>query len=117
MTDHIVCLTNKTGMNHIKELIDKNSWEKVIVITTEEMAGVFNPQNEVNMFIINSAMTTKELAADLIQKLKGNVNGMEVALNLFSGTGKEHMAILSALLKIGMGIRLVKQGKDGFEEL
>ena len=49
-------------------------------------------------------------------KLKDKVNG-EIALNLISGTGKEHMAILSALLKLGVGIRLVALTKDGVEEL
>jgi len=40
-----------------------------------------------------------------------------VALNLVSGNGKEHMAILSALLKLGIGVRLMAVTKDGVREL
>jgi hypothetical protein len=49
--------------------------------------------------------------------LKDKIKGTEVALNLVSGTGKEHMAILAALLKLGVGIRLVALTKEGFKEI
>ena len=42
---------------------------------------------------------------------------MEVAVNIVSGNGKEHMAIISALLKLGVGIRLMAVTKDGVREL
>jgi len=34
-----------------------------------------------------------------------------------SGSGKEHMALLSALLKLGLGIRLVSFTNNGIKEL
>ena len=39
----------------------------------------------------------------------------EVAVTLASGTGKEHMALISALLSIPVGIRLVVYTKDGVQ--
>ena len=45
----------------------------------------------------------------IISKIKDSLNiiDTEVALNLSSGSGKEHMALLSAILKSGLGIRLI----------
>jgi len=34
-------------------------------------------------------------------------------LNIVSGDGREHMAIISALLQLGLGIRLVALTKEG----
>ena len=48
--------------------------------------------------------------------LKENVNE-EVGLNFISGTGKEHMALLSAVLKLGIGIRFFALTKDGVKEI
>ena len=42
---------------------------------------------------------------------------METAVNLISGDGKEHMALLSALLKLGVGIRLIALTKEGVKEV
>jgi hypothetical protein len=39
----------------------------------------------------------------------------EVALSIASGNGKEHMALISALLSIPVGIRLVVYSKKGIE--
>jgi len=36
----------------------------------------------------------------------------EVAVNFISGSGNEHMSILSTLLKLGLGIRLVRYYRD-----
>jgi hypothetical protein len=117
MTELIVCVTDNIGNNHIKDLIEKNNWGKVFILTNEKMAIEFSPVKEVNMVIIDPSQPTENIVKDIMVKLKGNLSGFEVALNLFSGNGKEHMAILSALIKLGFGIRLVKQGKNGFEEI
>ena len=37
--------------------------------------------------------------------------------NFVSGMGKEHMALISALLKLGVGIRLMALTKNGIEEV
>ena len=45
------------------------------------------------------------------------IKDSEVAVNFVSGTGKEHMALLSALLKLGIGIRLLALTKEGVTEI
>jgi hypothetical protein len=56
-----------------------------------------------------------ELKEDIMGKLKGKLSDFEVALSLASGNGKEHMAMISALLSIPVGIRLVVYTKEGVE--
>jgi hypothetical protein len=69
-------------------------------------------------FVIINSNESIELLIDKIQEaLKEKITGTEVALNLISGSGKEHMAVLSALLKLGLGIRLVTYTVNGIKEL
>jgi len=50
------------------------------------------------------------------KKLKTKLDSaFEVAVSLASGNGKEHMALISALLSIPVGIRLVVYTKNGIE--
>ena len=45
--------------------------------------------------------------------MKDKIEGMEVALSIASGNGKEHMALQSALLGIPVGIRFTALTKTG----
>ena len=38
-------------------------------------------------------------------------------VNLFSGCGKEHMSIMSAILKLGLAIRFVDLSESGVKEI
>ena len=57
------------------------------------------------------------MAKELKEKLTGKIKGIEVAVNFVSGEGKEHMALMSALLKLGIGVRFVALKPDGIEEI
>lgn len=116
MTDLIVCMTDKVGLSHIKGLIEKNEWDNIFLITTEQMANV-DIGGETNLILVDLKTSTESLTGQISRGLNGNVSGLEVALNLFSGSGKEHMAIIAAILKLGLGIRLVKQGKEKIKEI
>ena len=45
------------------------------------------------------------------------IAGTEVALSIASGDGKEHMALISALLNLPVGIRFAALTKDGVIDL
>ena len=65
---------------------------------------------------IDSNKSLIELKQDIIDKLKPEISkDFEVALSIASGTGKENMALISALLNIPVGIRLVAYTKKGVE--
>ena len=58
-----------------------------------------------------------DLKEDISSELGKKMKGTDVAVNMVSGSGKEHMALLSALLGLGMGLRFVAATKDGIKEL
>ena len=58
-----------------------------------------------------------ELINDISKQLKNKIKDMEIALNLVSGSGKEHMAVLSAIMKLGLGFRLIAATKEGIVEI
>jgi hypothetical protein len=98
----------------INAVIKKGEWERVIVIKNKD-AGQIELSENVETIIIDSSKPLLDLKADLINKLKDNLKDFEVALSIASGNGKEHMAIISALLTIPVGIRLVVYTKEGIE--
>ena len=59
----------------------------------------------------------KELKDELSVKLKNKFDGMEVALSIASGDGKEHMALVSALINLPVGIRFAALTKEGVIDL
>jgi hypothetical protein len=71
----------------------------------------------VEFIIIDKNKHTSDITEDIFRKLKGRIKDTEVALNMISGDGKEHMATLSALLKLGLGIRLMAYTKEGVREI
>jgi hypothetical protein len=58
-----------------------------------------------------------ELRDYFLKKLKGKFNGTEVGLTIASGNGKEHMALISALINLPVGIRFAALTKEGIIDL
>ncbi len=118
MTDLVACLsTGKGTWTHVKEVISGCEWENIFLITNEFGKEKFKSGKKIELIIVDSNKPLLELVEDIKKELKDRVSGTEVALNLVSGTGKEHMAILSAVLKLGLGVRLVALTKDGLKEI
>ncbi len=118
MTDLVACLsTGKGTWTHVKEVISGCEWENIFLITNEFGKEKFKSGKKIELIIVDSNKPLLELVEDIKKQLKDKIVGTEVALNLVSGTGKEHMAILSAVLKLGLGVRLVALTKDGLKEI
>ena len=115
MTDLIVCLTEKKGYKHVKRLILEADWTRIFVITKDSIKDSFNFAKPVVFIPIDP----KEPIQDIIEHIKSKLTFIfgEVGINLVSGTGKEHMAIISAIMKSGAGFRLVAMTKDGMTQL
>lgn len=119
MTTLVACLsTGKGTWGHLSQLIANADWEKVILITPFG-SEKFTAEKPVEFIEIDEKKFLPELIEDIKKQLekKLSLTDIEVALNLVSGSGKEHMAILSALLKLGLGIRLVALTKEGVREI
>ena len=118
MTDLIACLSSgEKSWAHVERLIKEQDWSRIFLITNDFGRKNFKPEKKVEFVIVNFQKPVFELIEDIRTELKGKITDFEVALNLVSGNGKDHMAILSALLKLGIGIRLIAVTKDGVREL
>ena len=93
-------------------LLNKGDWDKVILVRSKEGKGFPGRGENVD---VDSSKTLMELKDEIARKLKGKFSGLEVALSIASGSGKEHMALISALLGIPLGVRFVVFTKKGVE--
>ena len=108
MTDLIASLTTGKGTwTEVLKIIDSQEWENIFLIANEFAIKNFRCKKKVNYIVINESKPSYAIAEDITKQLEGKINGFEVALNLTSGTGKEHMAIMAALLKLGLAVRFV----------
>src|SRR3989338_4444303 len=106
MTELIACLsTGKGTWGHVARLMQDQEWDKIFLITNDYGKENFNANDKTELINVNMNFGLKELRDDIINKLGKKVKGTEVAVNFISGTGKEHMALMSALLKLGVGMR------------
>ena len=114
MTDLVACLSTGSW-GHVNRVIDEGEFEKIFLITNALGQEKFQKKDNVELIVVNENKPVGELIEDIANGLKEKITGMEVGLNLVSGTGKEHMALISALLSLPVGIRLVVFTKKGIE--
>lgn len=119
MTDLIACLsTGKGTWGHVNRVIDSKEWRKVFLMTNDFGKEKFSSEKEnVELFVVNSRQDIKTLTEEIKKHLEGQVEGTEVALNIASGDGKEHMALITGIMQLGLSFRLVALGKEGYVEL
>ena len=95
----------------IAGVIKHSEWDKIILIGTD-FAKNFKVEKDFEFIEIKEKNIT-ELKNEILKKLQGKIRGTEVALTIASGDGKEHMALISALLNLPAGIRFVALTKAG----
>lgn|SRR3989338_7878606 len=96
----------------VSGLIKQGEWDKIILIGGA-FAKDFQADKPAEFIQIDQDKRLVELKQEIQQKLKGKINGTEVALSIASGEGKEHMALISAILSLPAGVRFVALTKDG----
>ena len=109
--------SGKGTWSELAKLIRSHDWDKVFLITNEFGVSTFNKQPNMELIVIGPDDPLNKITDDIRNGLKDKVQDIEVALNMTSGSGKEHMALLSCLLKLGLGIRLVTIENDKIKEL
>ena len=118
MASLIACIgTAKGTLQHVSRLIKEKEWDKIFLITDELGKENFTNEKNAEIILINPNRFLPELIEDIQKQLENKIADTEVALNFISGTGKEHMAVLSAVLKLGLGIRLVALTTNGIKEI
>jgi hypothetical protein len=117
MTD-LVCIlsTGKGTWAEVAKLIRAEKWSKVFIVTNDFGKEKFTIDVPHEFVVINPNQTEEQIKGVIAQGLKGKLSG-DVALNFVSGSGKEHMGFLSALMSIGCGMRFVVPNQNGVKEL
>jgi len=93
-------------------LINRAEWDNIILIGSS-FAEKFACDKQHEFVKVNTNQGIVELKQEILEKLKNKLQGTEVALSVASGDGKEHMALISALLSIPVGVRFVVLTQDG----
>ena len=104
--------TGKGTWGQVSGLMKHGEWDKTVLIGGE-FAKDFTSETKFEFIKVDLDKKLVELKKEISSKLKGKINGTEVALSIASGDGKEHMALISALLSEPVGIRFVALTKDG----
>jgi hypothetical protein len=114
----LVCLlsSGQGTWAQVSGLMKYGDWEKIILIGGD-FAKQFSHEKPFEFIQVDLNKKIKELRDELSLKLKGKIQGMEVALSLASGDGKEHMALVSALINLPVGIRFAALTKEGVIDL
>ena len=103
----------KGTWGQVSGLMQKGEWEKIIVLGPS-YAKDFKVEGIPFDFIeYDPNKSLLQLKKEFLSKLKGRIDGIEVALSIASGSGKEHMAIQSALLNVPVGVRFTALTKEG----
>lgn len=103
--------SGKGTWGQVSGLVKKGEWDNVILVGNE-FAEKFSLESK-HEFVKIKEGNLIAMKQEILEKLKGRVKGTEVALSIASGGGKEHMALISALLSIPVGIRFTALTKDG----
>tara|TARA_Y100000310_G_scaffold163852_1_gene163688 strand:- start:2243 stop:2593 length:351 start_codon:yes stop_codon:yes gene_type:complete len=108
--------TGKGTWAQVAGLIKYGDWEKVIILG-DDFAKQFTSEKKFEFINIDLNKKIKDLKEEFSKKLKGKIKGTEVFLSVASGSGKEHMALISALINLPVGIRFVALTKEGIINL
>lgn len=108
--------TGQGSWGQVSGLIKQGDWDKIILIGAK-YAEKFTADKPTEFISVDFDQPIVSLKEELIKKLKDKIKGIEVALSIASGIGKEHMALISALLQLPVGVRFAALTKDGIVEL
>lgn len=108
-----VLSSGKGTWGQVSGLIKQGEWEKVIILGPSFAKEFTIPGEAFDFIEYDSNKDLLSLKDDLKEKLKDKFDGTEVAISIASGSGKEHMALLSALLSVPVGVRFTALTKKG----
>lgn len=107
MTDLIACLSlGKGTWADVARLMETENWENIYLVGTRFGKEKFTHAKKFEFIEINPDGDIDAIKKAVYEKLKGKTS-IDTAINLTSGSGKEHMAVIAAVLALGAGIRLV----------
>lgn len=108
----------KGTWSEVTRIMNSQQWSKIFLITNEFGKDNFKGvDSRVELVMINSFLETSAMVEQIKAQLQGKITDFEVGLNVVSGSGKEHMAIVEAVLELGLNFRLVTVNNGQVETL
>ena len=122
MTSLVALLsTGKGTWNRVVQIIEKEDWKQIILVTNEfgkeRFTERFGTKENSQLIVVDLRKPAEELVKEIYEKICDKLKGLEVAVNISSGTGQEHMALISALIQTGVGIRFVDIVDEKVQEI
>ncbi|MBI4154273.1 hypothetical protein HY501_02975 [Candidatus Woesearchaeota archaeon] len=115
---HLVALlsTGKGTWAEVAQLMKAEKWEKIFLVTND--FGVQNFKHEVQheLVVIDPNRDVSEIKNDILKQLKDKLS-IDTGVNLMSGSGKEHTALLAALFSLGTSVRFVTMKGNAMAEI
>lgn len=108
--------SDKESWPQVSGLMTHGEWDNMIILGNNQ-AKTFNHEKQFEFIQIDLDKKLKELRDEFKEKLKNKIKGTETALTIASGNGKEHMALISALINLPVGIRFAALTKEGVIDL
>jgi len=113
----LICIlsSGKGTWAQVSGLIKHGDWDKIILIGDDfsSQFQILDKKDKTEFIKVDLKKKLVDLKDELLKKLKDKFDGMEVACSIASGDGKEHMALISALISIPVGIRFTALTKEG----
>lgn len=109
---HLIISLGKDQKDHTYKIIQK--FDNIYIISdgnSEFDPAVINPKHKISLLLLPK-IGAKGLVDALFyelksQLLKDKITDLDIAVNISSGSGLVHSAIIAAVMKLGYGIRLV----------
>ena len=119
----VACLEpQKDGWSNIISLVSSRVFDNIYLLTDTDRDKSFIaniPESvKVSIIIVNLNQPVEDLTEEIIKMLRNafgrdKMMDLDIAINISSGNGKEHAALISAIMKLGYGLRFVDIDKDG----
>lgn len=104
----LTCLSSGKGTwTEVVTVMNSQPWTKIFLITDNFGKENFRPRDTTELIVVDFRQEPQELIEQIKAGLQHKVTDFEVGLNLASGNGKEHMALLEAVLELGLNFRLI----------
>jgi hypothetical protein len=106
---------DKENWGQISALVNRIDQAKIFLVKDKAVKDF--PTNEKCVVVeIDSSLPLLKLKQQIQEKLKPLLSKeFEVAVSIASGSGKDHMALIAALLALPVGIKIVAYTKEGIE--
>lgn len=114
----IACLsTGKGTWSEVTKIINSQLWSRVFLVTNAFGRENFKPGANTELILLNELAEASMMVEQIKTQLQGKITDFEVGLNLVSGSGKEHLVVLEAVLELGLNFRLITLNNGQVETL